>query len=133
VRELAPSPERLYQELKRVTVRHRGRLSDAQLQDILLAQEQVLCILNNRRHARAVYQAIGKAPGAWHLSTLMCARHRSLVLKRVRACLLNGEPCRLISTSLIEAGVDVDFPMVLRAEAGLDSIAQAAGRCNREG
>jgi CRISPR-associated endonuclease/helicase Cas3 len=93
----------------------------------------VLCIVNNRRHARALYQTIAKEPGAWHLSTLMCAKHRSLVLKKVRANLPKGEPCRLVSTSLIEAGVDIDFPMVLRAEAGLDSIAQAAGRCNREG
>lgn len=63
----------------------------------------------------------------------MCARHRSQVLDEVRQLLRDGQPCRLVSTSLIEAGVDVDFPSVLRAEAGLDSIAQAAGRCNREG
>jgi CRISPR-associated endonuclease/helicase Cas3 len=63
----------------------------------------------------------------------MYARHRSEVLAQVRVRLLNGEPCRLVATSLIEAGVDVDFPAVLRAEAGLDSIAQASGRCNREG
>ncbi|SDU13435.1 hypothetical protein [Nitrosomonas ureae] len=63
----------------------------------------------------------------------MCAKHRSQILEKVREDLLQGKPCRLVSTSLIEAGVDVDFPCVLRAEAGLDSIAQAAGRCNREG
>lgn len=63
----------------------------------------------------------------------MCARHRSAVLAEVRQLLKSGAPCRLVSTSLIEAGVDVDFPAAFRAEAGLDSIAQAAGRCNREG
>jgi CRISPR-associated endonuclease/helicase Cas3 len=72
-------------------------------------------------------------PGARHLTTLMCAKHRSKVLDEIRKDLKQGRPCRLVSTSLIEAGVDVDFPLVLRAETGLDSIAQAAGRCNREG
>ncbi len=133
VRELAPAPQRLYQEFKRVKVRHAGALSDAQVAELMLANKQALCIVNNRRHARALYQAIAKEAGAWHLSTLMYAQHRSAVLRQVRQLLKNGEPCRLISTSLIEAGVDVDFPTVLRAEAGLDSIAQAAGRCNREG
>lgn len=94
---------------------------------------QVLCIVNNRRHARALYESMADQDGARHLTTLMCARHRSQVLAEVRQRLRDGLPCRLVATSLIEAGVDVDFPCVLRAEAGLDSIAQAAGRCNREG
>ena len=68
----------------------------------------------------------------YHLTTLMCAEHRSEVLKTIRARLKAGAPCRLIATSLIEAGVDVSFPRLMRAEAGADSIAQAAGRCNRE-
>jgi len=93
----------------------------------------VLCIVNNRRHARALFDSIADEPGARHLSTLMCAKHRSVVLAEVRQQLKDGLPCRLVSTSLIEAGVDIDLPTVLRAEAGLDSIAQAAGRCNREG
>ncbi len=63
----------------------------------------------------------------------MCAKHRSQKLDEIRGRLKNGEPCRVIATSLIEAGVDVDFPLVMRAEAGLDSVAQAAGRCNCEG
>ena len=133
VRELAPEPTRLFQQLERVRVRHVGPLSDEALAAEMRSRDQVLCIVNNRRHARAVYQAMADLPGARHLTTLMCAKHRSAVLAEVRQMLLNGEPCRVVSTSLIEAGVDVDFPTVLRAEAGLDSIAQAAGRCNREG
>jgi CRISPR-associated endonuclease/helicase Cas3 len=133
VRELAPDPAGLYESLRRVSVRHVGVLDDEALADQLRQREQVLCIVNNRRHARALYESIADQPGARHLTTLMCAKHRSQVLAEIRTDLKQGVPCRLVSTSLIEAGVDVDFPTVLRAEAGLDSIAQAAGRCNREG
>ena len=131
VRELAPEPEQLYEQLRRVGVRHVGRLEDAELADHLQQRDQVLCIVNNRRHARHLFESIADAPGARHLTTLMYARHRSAVLAEVRQMLKDGEPCRLVSTSLIEAGVDISFPTVMRAEAGLDSIAQAAGRCNR--
>lgn len=131
--ELAPEPKRLYQQLKRVTARHIGALSDERLTAELMRREQVLGIVNNRRHARHLFESIRDEEGARHLSTLMTARHRSAVLAEVRQRLLNKQPCRLISTSLIEAGVDISLPTVLRAEAGLDSIAQAAGRCNREG
>jgi CRISPR-associated endonuclease/helicase Cas3 len=133
VRELAPNPPELFRRLQRVVVRHIGEVDDETLSRLIGEREQVLCIVNNRRHARAVYQAMAKLPGARHLTTLMCARHRSKVLDEIRDDLEAKRPCRLVSTSLIEAGVDVDFPCVLRAEAGLDSVAQAAGRCNREG
>ncbi|MDR5907731.1 CRISPR-associated endonuclease Cas3'' [Franzmannia qiaohouensis] len=133
LRELAPEPEQLYRQLERVSVRHIGTLGDGELRDKLLATEQVLCIVNNRRHARALFESIADQPGAYHLTTSMCAVHRRQVLAEIRQVLEDGQTCRVISTSLIEAGVDVDFPRVLRAEAGLDSIAQAAGRCNREG
>lgn len=133
VRELAPNPQELFRKLDRVRVRHIGTLDDdalvAQLRDL----DQVLCIVNNRRHARALYQSLADQPGARHLTTLMCAKHRSQVLAEVRVRLKAGEPCRLVSTSLIEAGVDISLPTVYRAEAGLDSVAQAAGRCNRNG
>lgn len=133
MRELAPNPPLLYEQLRRVRVQHVGTWSDDELAAQMRSREQVLCIVNNRRHARAVYQAMAELPGARHLSTLMCAKHRREVLDDVRQMLKQGLPCRLVSTSLIEAGVDLDLPTVLRAEAGLDSIAQAAGRCNREG
>ncbi len=135
VREIAPNPTALYRDLQRVTVRHIGEQSDEQLAPRLIASEQVLMIVNNRRHARTLYDMLNTqaTPGLFHLTTLMCAQHRREQLDAIRACLQRGDPCRVISTSLIEAGVDIDFPLVLRAEAGLDSIAQAAGRCNRSG
>ena len=133
VHELAPQPQTLYRQLKRVTARHIGTLSDEALADELRKRDQVLCIVNNRRHARQLFESIQQHEGARHLSTLMTARHRSAILAEVRQRLRDRLPCRLISTSLIEAGVDISLPTVLRAEAGLDSIAQAAGRCNREG
>lgn len=132
VREIAPDPARLYTALRRTTVRHIGNQSDAELLEHLTAQPQLLIIVNNRRHARSLYDSAKHLDGACHLTTLMCAEHRSEVLKTIRARLKAGAPCRLIATSLIEAGVDVSFPRLMRAEAGADSIAQAAGRCNRE-
>jgi CRISPR-associated endonuclease/helicase Cas3 len=133
MRELAPDPARLFQTFRRVRVRHVGALSDSEIADRMAGSDQALCIVNNRLHARALHEQLRDRPGTFHLSTLMCARHRSRALASVRMSLREGKPCRLISTSLIEAGVDVSFPLVLRAEAGLDSVAQAAGRCNREG
>jgi CRISPR-associated endonuclease/helicase Cas3 len=133
MRELAPEPDQLFQRFRRVTVRHAGPLSDDEVATRLHLSPQSLCIVNNRLHARALYRALADSPGATHLSTLMCAAHRRQVLDRCRKALKQGQPCRLVATSLIEAGVDISFPVVLRAEAGLDSVAQAAGRCNREG
>jgi len=133
VREIAPEPEALFVKLRRTQVKSLGSQTDEQLVAHLRAREQVLMIVNNRRHARELFDAIAQELGAYHLTTAMCAEHRSLKLAEIRQRLKDGLPCRLVATSLIEAGVDVDFPSVFRAEAGLDSIAQAAGRCNREG
>lgn len=133
VREIAPDPEALFVKLRRTKVLSLGPQTDEQLVAQLCDREQVLMIVNNRRHARVLFDAIAQEPGAYHLTTAMCAEHRSLKLAEIRQRLKDGLPCRLVATSLIEAGVDVDFPSVFRAEAGLDSIAQAAGRCNREG
>jgi CRISPR-associated endonuclease/helicase Cas3 len=134
VRELAPDPQKLYEDFQRVTiVKEPNPLNDAELAERLKAERQVLCIVDNRKQARAIYELIKDVEGARHLTTLMYAKHRSDVLREIKQDLENGEPCRLVATSLIEAGVDVDFPTVYRATAGIDSIAQAAGRCNREG
>lgn len=132
-REIAPEPEKLFAALKRVEVRDVGEMEDTALADRLRESDQCLCIVDNRTQARSLFDAIRELPGAAHLSTLMVPAHRRAVLKQVHFRLKNTLPVRLISTSLIEAGVDVDFPLVLRAAAGIDSIAQAAGRCNREG
>ncbi len=131
VREIVPDPPALYRALKRVEVRDLGQLDDEALADRLLEHDQVLCIVNTRRHARELSERLG--PDGIHLSAAMCPEHRSAVLGAIHARLERGEPCRVISTQLVEAGVDLDFPVVFRSLAGLDSIAQAAGRCNRNG
>lgn len=133
VREIAPKPTALFDKLRRTTVQHIGTQTDADLLAKLGEYPQMLVIVNNRRHARSLYDQAKHLDGTFHLTTLMCAKHRSQKLDEIRGRLQKGKPCRVIATSLIEAGVDVDFPLVMRAEAGLDSVAQAAGRCNREG
>jgi len=131
--ELAPDPQGLYGKLKRTRVRNEGEIDDAELTARLADERQVLCIVNTRRHARELFLALPDRDGAVHLTTAMCAQHRRVRLDVVRRRLADSKPVRLVATSLVEAGVDVDFPVVWRAMAGLESIAQAAGRCNREG
>ena len=97
----------------------------------LSGDRQALCVVNRRKDALALYNLLPK--GSFHLSTRMCAAHRKEVLDEIRRRLKAGEVVRVASTQLVEAGVDIDFPFVYRALAGLDSLAQAAGRCNREG
>lgn len=137
VRELAKSdsinPKQLYEQFQRVSVKHIGELDDATIVQKLRENEQILCIVNTRKQAQLLYKDISDLEGSYHLSTYMCAVHRKNILAKIRRALKLGKPCHVVSTSLIEAGVDVDFPCVMRSDAGLDSIAQAAGRCNREG
>ncbi|MEG1617134.1 MAG: CRISPR-associated helicase Cas3' [Bacteroidales bacterium] len=97
----------------------------------LIEFEQVLCIVNTRKEAQAIFKIMPE--GTLHLSRLMCSAHIMKTITEIKRRLAAGEPVRVISTQLIEAGVDIDFPVVFRAFAGLDSIVQAAGRCNREG
>ncbi len=133
-RELAPDPPRLYRQFRRVAVEHRGPVADAGVAARFGEAPRMLCIVNSRAQARALFEGIRDLPGAVHLSTLMCPRHRRTVLDDARARLRTADaPVRIVSTSLIEAGVDIDLPEVWRAAAGLDAVAQAAGRCNREG
>lgn len=129
VTEIIPDPHTLYEQLKRVNTSYLGPLNDDQLAQHLIQHPQVLCIVNTRPHARTLARLL---PDAIHLSALLCPAHRENVLSHIRERLSRGAPCRVISTSLVEAGVDIDFPVVYRAIAGIDSLAQAAGRCNRE-
>jgi len=133
VREIIPDPAALYETFKRVDTAKLPTLADDELAERLNEYRQVLCVVNTRKHARQLYELLSDKAGHFHLSALMCPAHRTEVLDRIRAALANGEPCRVISTQLVEAGVDIDFPVVFRSIAGVDSIAQAAGRCNREG
>lgn len=134
MREMIDDPRALFERLRRTRAQDLGMLDDAALLDCLQTHPQVLCVVNNRAQAQELHAALGgEEKGAYHLSTAMCAQHRTQKLNWIRGQLQAGHLCRVISTSLIEAGVDVDFPVVYRAMAGLDSIVQAAGRCNRNG
>ncbi|HPC94989.1 MAG TPA: CRISPR-associated helicase Cas3' [Sedimentisphaerales bacterium] len=133
VREIVDDPQALTTSLHRTDVVMAGEMTDAELADQISGRDQVLCVVNTRRHARELYCLMRETKGAYHLSALMCPAHRSQKLIEIRSMLSSDRPCRLVSTQLIEAGVDIDFPVVFRSLAGIDSIAQAAGRCNREG
>lgn len=132
IREICPMAEAHWESFRRVSFQQAGTLSWMDLAARLQQQEQVLCVVNTRRAAREVFHQLS-GPGNFHLSTLMYPAHRKRILDEIRRRLRDGLPCRVVSTSLIEAGVDVDFPAVYRELSGLDSILQAAGRCNREG
>lgn len=135
VTEIIDNVEEIYSRLKRVEVKFPDNIDTPQNWEILaqelIAHPQVLCIVNTRKDCRELFDYMPQ--GTIHLSALMCGEHRSLVIKEIKQKLANGENIRVISTQLVEAGVDIDFPHVYRALAGMDSIAQAAGRCNREG
>lgn len=129
--EIMDSPRQLYNDFKKVKVINKGELEDDALADELNKLEQVLCIVSTRKHAKEIFNRL--KDNAFHLSTLMCPVHRQKTLAEIRQRLKDNKPCRVVSTQLIEAGVDVDFPVVYRSIAGVDSIVQSAGRCNREG
>lgn len=135
VREIMDDPDALYHDLERVTVTMPPDFHVAQGWDSIAEEIQqhpcVLAVVNTRSDARELHHRMPE--GTIHLSALMCGEHRSCVIAKVKQRLAAGESVRVVSTQLVEAGVDVDFPVVYRALAGLDSIAQAAGRCNREG
>jgi CRISPR-associated endonuclease/helicase Cas3 len=136
--QVVANPAQHFQTLKRVnyhvdlTPRDYNWLADA-----IAAREQIMVVLNTRKDAIATLDALhDRCPelaGVFHLSTLLCPAHRREVLAEVRRRLADGAPCRLVATQVVEAGVDLDFPVVMRAVGPLDRIVQAAGRCNREG
>ncbi len=135
VRELMRDRDDLAKHFRRVEIRIAGTLEQAvsweEIASELRRHAQVLCIVNTRKDCRELHALLPE--DTIHLSALMCGEHRSRVISRIKRRLKEGQPIRVVSTQLVEAGVDLDFPVVYRALAGLDSIAQAAGRCNREG
>lgn len=132
ITELCPRMEEQFNFFKRVSIENLNRLSEEDLIEKLEAENQALCILNTKKCTQRIYQRI-KGEGVYHLSTSMYPAHRKRVLNDIRKRLQKQERCVVVSTSLVEAGVDLDFQTVYRQLAGIDSIIQAAGRCNREG
>ncbi len=141
VREIVKDPAELARKLKRVDIQLPAvddpRLSWQALSEKLISEDSVLVIVNTRRHAKELFELLPDDGNNLHLSANMCAQHRTEVIEEIKKRLAqrregDQRPLKVISTQLIEAGVDVDFPVVYRAMAGLDSIAQSAGRCNRE-
>ncbi|GAB3130265.1 CRISPR-associated helicase Cas3' [Novispirillum itersonii] len=138
IRPIIADPHRLHRRLIRVTVQDRGALTDAALVAELTAVPQAACIVNRRAHAATLAGLLretlpeAERDSVFHLSARMCPQHRRMVLAAARQRLAAGLPCRIVATPVIECGVDIDLPVVWRALAGLDSLAQAAGRCNRE-
>jgi CRISPR-associated endonuclease/helicase Cas3 len=135
VREIIQDIPSLFAELKRTEELFVGKFTEQDIASQLLGHEQVLCIVNTRQQALDIFNALPVSGENIHLSALMYPAHRTKKLDEIRKRLspANKSPCRVVSTQLIEAGVDVDFPCVFRAVTGIDSIAQAAGRCNRNG
>ena len=124
--------EQQFQFFKRTNIKNIGVITEEELASEIKGREQVLCILNTRKQVQRLYQKI-KGEGVFHLSTTMYPVHRKRVLQKIRECLEQQRKCIVVATSLVEAGVDLDFQTVYRQVAGVDSIIQAAGRCNREG
>jgi CRISPR-associated endonuclease/helicase Cas3 len=141
VREMMSAPLHGVQGFARVRETQLGVTDDLDIARLIRNTERCLCIVNTKKHARQLFESIVNTEGAFHLSAAMCPVHRSRTLGdprdpapgTIRWRLRHGGPCRVVSTQLVEAGVDIDFPVVIRAIAGIDSIVQAAGRCNREG
>ena len=139
MREIAPSPDELFSKLRRVNY-HLPKADEAldwpKLAERMATVPQALCVVNLTRHAKQLWEELKRVQPnepPIHLSSAMCPQHRLSLIQMIREQLRAGQPCRVVSTQLIEAGVDVDFPIVWRALGPLDSIVQVAGRCNREG
>ena len=130
--ELCPRMEEQFEFFRRVTYQNIGNISKENMAERLKKEQRALCIVNTRKRAQELYQLL-KSEGVYHLSTTMYPKHRKKVLANVKERLDNKDRCILIATSLVEAGVDLDFLSVYRQIAGIDSLIQAAGRCNRNG
>lgn len=137
VTEIVPKDKAHFELFEsRAAIQDIGKLEVGELAARLAAEDQVLCIVDTRKAAGLLFDILRDecgCEGLYHLSAFMVPAHRSTVLEEVKERLKNGLPCKVVSTQLIEAGVDIDFPTVFRELAGIDSIKQAAGRCNRNG
>jgi CRISPR-associated endonuclease/helicase Cas3 len=142
LREITTDTTQLYRQLNRVAYDFANLTKPQTWPEIaaeMRAEAQVLCVVNTRRHAFELWNELTganpepRADGIYHLSSAMCPAHRLQTIEEIKTRLREGRPCRVVSTQLVEAGVDLDFPVLFRALAPLDSIVQAAGRCNREG
>lgn len=131
-RELCPGVDDQFAFFKRSKIRDLGRISGDSLVERLKNEYSALCIFNTKKTAQNMYQEL-RGEGVYHLSTAMYPVHRKRVLAEIRKRLDDKKRCIVLSTSLVEAGVDLDFQTVYRQLAGVDSVIQAAGRCNREG
>lgn len=136
IHEIIPANAQLHDKLRRVDLRFlEGPRTYDEIAEELAKHQKVLCVVNTRKDAKELFDRLPKKGIRLHLSRMMCPSHVADTIKRVKEALKEDgdEPIRVVATQLIEAGVDIDFPVVYRQEAGLDSILQAAGRCNREG
>lgn len=133
VTEIVPAPDRYFQTLKRVNYQFLAeqKVSWNQVAERMRQSRRALTIVNTKGDAITLMRELDD-PDALHLSTLLCGAHRRFVMGKIRARLANAAPCSVVSTQVVESGVDFDFPLVLRALGPLDRIVQAAGRCNRE-
>ena len=130
--ELCPRVQEQFRFFKRASFENLGKIGEEELIEKLKGEYQALCIVNTKKRAQSLYRQM-KGEGIFHLSTTMYPKHRRQILETIRKCLKEGKRCVVISTSLVEAGVDLDFRSVYRQLSGVDSMIQAAGRCNREG
>ena len=132
--EICSTVEDNYNFFRRTTIKALDKkISKRDLAERLKENRQVLCIVNKKKTAGEIFGTLKDGENAFYLTTNLCPVHRSQIMQQIRDCLEKNQPCRVVSTSLVEAGVDLDFPSVYREKAGLDNIIQAAGRCNREG
>jgi CRISPR-associated endonuclease/helicase Cas3 len=136
IKEIIPEEARLYDRLRRVRLEFDDiRSSYDDVVERMTEYPRVLCIVNTRNDAKEIYSRLPKDGICLHLSRMMCPDHVRTTIEEVKKALKdnNNAVVRVVATQLIEAGVDIDFPVVFRQESGLDSVLQAAGRCNREG
>jgi CRISPR-associated endonuclease/helicase Cas3 len=136
VREIIPYEAKLYDRLRRVKLEFDDKAqSYDEIAEKIANHDRVLCIVNTRKDAKEIYSRLPNNGICLHLSRMMCPAHIKKVIEKLKLSLKDNSQTviRVVATQLIEAGVDIDFPVVFRQEAGLDSVLQAAGRCNREG